>query len=86
MLLADSASLATITTTAHDLREKRVKLDICAFREAFEKKNELAKVVWISKKWNLADSLTKCSDENNELRKVLQNGYLAGEILATLKN
>ena len=84
-LITDSTSLAALTTTTHDPREKRVKLDICALREAFENK-ELAKVLWISSRWQLADSLTKCSSVNDDLLKVLQTGYFPAEIHATLKN
>ena len=82
-LVTDSASLAALVTTTHDPREKRVKLDICALREAYEA-GELEKIVWVNSKKQLADGLTKDLRDDKLLWETLSNGSFPDEISSEL--
>ena len=56
--ITDSKSLHDAVYSTKEVTEKRLKIELCAIREALEKR-EIESVVWINTKDQLADCLTK---------------------------
>ena len=72
--LTDSQSLVDHISTSHVIQDKRLRIDIARLREMVELKEICCE--WISKEYQLADSLTKAGASSKKLVDALQTGRL----------